>query len=285
MTEFDGPSWLRFLALDPLPQPPLIRLRHPVVLMHGFGFLGSLRRGGHLHQEALNLRLHGVLAYAPNVAPYNRVLTRVELWSSRLEAVLAESGAEKLNLIAQSMGGLDARYMISRMGFHERVASLTTVSSPHRGSGIANFILDRSEWVRIRLSDIMNWMGNTAMHEVPADFLTAVAELTPEYVCEEFNPNVPDHPDVRYYSFAGQAGKGTGVPINPGLQILNRILYPREGPNDGFVSVESAKWGQYLGSIGADHAAQVGIKFLGNKEFNSNQFYTMVVHRLAAEGF
>ena len=285
MTEFEGPGWLRFLALDPLPQPPLIPIRYPVVLMHGFGFLGSLRRGGHLHQEALNLRLHGVLAYAPNVAPYNRVMTRVEIWESRLQAILDECKAEKLNLIAQSMGGLDARYLISRMGFHERVASLVTISTPHRGSGIANFILERSGWIQTRISEIMNWMGNTAMHEVSADFLPAVAELTPDFVCNEFNPNVPDHPSVRYYSFAGQAGKGTGVPINPGLQVLNRILYSREGPNDGFVSVESAKWGDYLGSIGADHAAQVGIKFLGNREFNSNQFYRMVVERLASDGF
>ena len=68
----------RLVGLDPLPQPPLIRTRHPVVLMHGFGMLAGLRRLGHLHNEAMDLRSHGVPAYAPNVAPYNTVAVRAE---------------------------------------------------------------------------------------------------------------------------------------------------------------------------------------------------------------
>ena len=45
----------RLLGLDPFPQPPLIRLRYPVVLMHGFGMIGALRRNGHLHDQMLGV--------------------------------------------------------------------------------------------------------------------------------------------------------------------------------------------------------------------------------------
>ena len=42
-----------------------------------------------------------------------------------------------MHLIAHSMGGLDARHMIVREGMAERVASLTTVGTPHNGTPVA----------------------------------------------------------------------------------------------------------------------------------------------------
>lgn len=283
--EFAESAARRVLGLDPFPQPPLVRVRYPVVLMHGFGLLAALRRGGHLHLEAMNLRAHGVQAYAPNVAAYNTVIVRSEAWRQRLEHILEETGAERLNLIAQSMGGLDARYLISRMGMHEKVASLVTISAPHHGSAIADLVLERPERVRTWTAGLFNWMGTSSLSDATSDFLTAVGELTASSVCDRFNPEVPDHPSVRYYSFAGRAGKGTDSAVNPFLQILNRKLYAREGENDGFVSVESAKWGEFLGTIDADHSQQLGIGFPGSSGFDSNAFYCEVVRRLASDGF
>ncbi len=277
-------TWKRLTGLDPFPQPRYIRTRYPVVLMHGFGIFAALRRGGHLHQEAMGLRSHGIPAFAPNVAAYNTVLARAEMWKRRLDYVLKVTGAERLNLIAQSMGGLDARYLISRLGMHDLVASLVTVSTPHRGSGIADVVLEQPEWAREWTAEVLNWLGARALEDATADFLRSVAELTPSYIRGRFNDEAPDHPSVRYYSYAGRAGKETGVPINPFLRILNGRLYPREGVNDGFVSVDSAKWGTFLGTIDADHAQQVGISFSKNS-FDAHGFYCGVVERLSADGF
>ena len=127
------------MGLDPFPQPAIIRVNYPIVLMHGFGTVGSIWRNGHMHDLAMQLRSHGVIAYAPNVPPYSPVPERAAIWQQRLEHVLAETGAEKVNIIAHSMGGLDARYLISVNRFHKRVASLTTVATPHHGSSIASF--------------------------------------------------------------------------------------------------------------------------------------------------
>ncbi|HET6567969.1 MAG TPA: alpha/beta fold hydrolase [Rhodothermales bacterium] len=275
----------RLLGLEPFPQPEVVRMRYPVVLMHGFGLLAALRRYGHLHEEAMNLRLHGVLAYAPNVAPYSTVPERSRMWKERIERVLEETGAEKVNLIAHSMGGLDARYLISRMGLHERVTALVTVSSPHRGSHIATFVQERPELVRTWLGEFCNWMGAVSLDGCTSDFLAAVEELTPAYVCDTFNPAVPDSPDVRYFSYAGVAGRGAEASMNPALRFLNAILYKSEGVNDGFVSETSARWGQYLGTIPADHARQVGLQFFPAGEFDADDFYVSVARMLAAEGF
>ncbi len=278
-----GAAVHRLSGLEPFPQPDVVVTRYPVLLMHGFGVLGTLRRGGHLHAEALDLRSHGVLAFAPNVAPYNTVSFRAPQWKQRIEQILEQTRAEKLNVIAHSMGGLDARYLISRMGMHAHVASLVTVSTPHHGTAIARSMLDQPDLVRRFVTGMCNWMGTHALSECEADFDTAVRELTPEAVQERFNPEVPDHPEVRYWSYAGRAGRGTEVPINPFLIPQNNALYAREGQNDGFVSVQSAQWGTFLGTYDADHARSVGIKF-ANPDFSSRAFYLGIVKMLADNG-
>lgn len=275
----------RFLVVEPFPQPPVVRTRYPVVLMHGFGLLAALRRGGHLHDTAMYLRSHGVLAYAPNVAPYSTVADRSETWKQGIERILHETGAEKVNLIAQSMGGLDARYLISKLGMHEVVASLSTISTPHRGSGIANYVLRQPERVQEWLAGLCNWMGQVSVAGCTANFLKCVEQLTPEYVTGTFNPEVPDHPAVTYWSYAGVAGKDTDVPISPWLGFLNSILYRTEGPNDGFVSERSARWGEYLGRIPADHACEIGIQIFPGTDFDSNAFYVSIARKLAESGF
>lgn len=276
---------IRLPQLTAFPQPALLKTRYPVVLMHGFGSLASIRRGGHMHEEAMHLRGHGIVAYAPNVAPYNTVSIRTPMWKKRLDVILEETKAEKLNLIAQSMGGLDARYLISRIGMAENVASLVTVSTPHHGTAIADFVLNQPQILREWVAAAANWMGTRTLPEAEADFLTSVIELTHKAVCGDFNPKTPDDPSVRYWSYAGRAGKGTDVAMNPFLRILNGILYEREGVNDGFVSVESAKWGTFLGTIDADHAAEVGLQLVPGGAFKSHDFYTDIVRMLGREGF
>jgi triacylglycerol lipase len=275
----------RLARLTTFPQPPLIRTHYPVVLMHGFGSLASLRRHGHLHDEAMHLRGHGVIAYAPNVTPYNTVTVRSVMWKKCLQAVLDETGADRLNLIAQSMGGLDARYLISHLGMAKHVASLITVSTPHHGSSIAEFVMEQPQVIQEWTAAIANWLGTNTLPDSESDFATAVAELTPDFLARQFNPTTPDDPTVRYWSYAGASGKGTDMMMNPFLRVLNGILYEREGLNDGFVSIDSARWGTYLGQIDADHAEQVGIRIIPGSRFDSHAFYVDVTRMLAGEGF
>ena len=275
----------RFAGLDAFPQPPIIPLTYPVVLMHGFGIMAAFQRGGHLHQEAMYLRQRGVRAYAPNVAPYNSISVRADMWKERIERIVHETGADRLSLVAHSMGGLDARYLITELGLHEHVAALVTVSTPHRGTAIADSVLNQPDLVRDWLANVADYIGARALKDSPSDVLRAVSELTPEHMQSTFNPDVPDHPAVRYWSYAGKAGRGTDVPLDPFFYVLNSIVYKQEGVNDGYVSVDSAKWGTFLGTIDADHARQIGIRSSFAADFDSNAFYADVTRMLADEGF
>lgn len=274
----------RIAGLEPFPQPAFHRTRHPIVLMHGFGLLAFLARGGHLHEEAMHLRLHGLAAFAPNITPYHVIPQRAAMWKQRIDVILEQTGAEKVNLIAHSMGGLDARYLISKMGMAPRIASLTTISSPHRGSSLAQMALKQPERLLELVRSAANWVGENVM-EVEADFAAAVESLTPDAVTESFNVDVPDVDTVWYSSWAGSAGKGALNSINPVFRPFNSWLYTREGINDGIVSVASAKWGEFRGEIEADHLQQIGVEVLAGSSFSSKEFLLSLAVDLAERGF
>ena len=282
---FPASTLQRITGLKPFPQPSIIPTRIPVVLMHGFGVGASFRRGGHLHDEAMHLRSRGVRAVAPNVSPYNTVRARCRTWEDRLERVLAETQTDRVSIIAHSMGGLDARYLISQRGWHDVVDVLVTVATPHRGSPVAALILQQPEAVRNWLTDMADWLGTHILEDGSANIRQALHELTPEHLESTFNEEVADHPDVEYWSYGCQAGEGTDIPIDPIFRYFNSYLFEREGVNDGMVSVRSARWGEYLGTVDADHARQVGIKSTLAAPFDSNAFYASIAQRLAEHGY
>jgi triacylglycerol lipase len=281
---FPATAFQRITGLEPFPQPSVIPTQHPVVLMHGFGIGASFRRGGHLHKETMYLRSRGVRAVAPNVSPYNTVRARCDMWEDRLSRVLDETNTDRISLIAHSMGGLDARYLISKRGWHDTVEALVTIATPHRGSAVATLILDQPDAVRKWVTEMADWLGTHILEDGSANIRQALKELTPEYVENTFNEEVPDHPDVQYWSYGCQAGKGTDIPIDPIFRYLNKYLFEREGVNDGIVSVRSARWGNYLGTVDADHARQVGLRSRLAASFDSNAFYASIAERLADAG-
>ena len=275
----------RLTGLEPFPQPGLIPTRQPIILMHGFGLGASFRRGGHLHEQAMHLRSQGVRAVAPNVSPYNTVQARTAQWNDRLTRILENTRSDRLSLVCHSMGGLDARFLIQEMGWHEHVDVLVTIATPHRGSPIASLILEQPESVRTWLTEVADWLGTHVLEDGSANLRQALVELTPEYVENTFNEQVPNHPDVAYWSYGCQAGRGTDIPIDPIFRYFNNYLYEQEGANDGIVSVRSARWGTYLGTVEADHARQVGLSSKLAAPFDANAFYTSIAKRLADEGF
>ncbi|WP_412068097.1 lipase family alpha/beta hydrolase [Rubrivirga sp. IMCC43871] len=270
----------RAVELEPLPQPPLRPTRHPVVLLHGFGALANLMQGGVLHAEAMHLRARGVWAYAPHVNPYDTVAVRAAAWAERLAVVLDETGAERVNLVGFSTGGLDAR-QLARDGWADRIASLVTVSTPHRGSPLADFVLGRPEWLRTWAVGVMEFVGRAAYESAPPHAEAALAELTERAVEALFSPD-ETIPGMWCASWAAHAGKGTDIPMYPPLVVPNRILHGLAGLNDGIVPTASMHWGERLGTLAADHARQIGLG--PSPTFDSLAFFVAHCDALRARG-
>lgn len=146
---------------------------------------------------------------------------------------------DRVIIIAHSMGGLDARYMISQLGMEERVSALLTVSTPHRGSSYADWGL---RWFGQKLG-VLRLMTALGLD------VQAVNDLTTES-CRRFNEMIPDCSGVRYFSVSA-ARPWTRVP--PFALHAYKVIQEAEGDNDGLVSVKSSTWGQHLGIWPADH--------------------------------
>ncbi|KAG0348107.1 hypothetical protein BG004_006082 [Podila humilis] len=184
----------------------------------------------------------GCSVHTARVPPFAAIEKRAEQLKSYIERTVPQ-GAE-LNLIGHSMGGLDCRYLISHLkSNHFTVKSLTTLGTPHHGSPFADYVM--SDIVgRHRLDTFWTVMSLIGIERGAAENLTTF------YLKNEFNPRTPNDPKVAYFSYAAS--------FEPGL--FSRFRFPwsvikeREGPNDGLVSVESAKWGTYVRTIpNADH--------------------------------
>jgi triacylglycerol esterase/lipase EstA (alpha/beta hydrolase family) len=70
--------------------------------------------------------------------PAGKITERAEDLKNYLQNNTEVAG-KKIHLIPRSMGRLDARYLISKLGMADRVLSLTTIGAPHHGSPIADW--------------------------------------------------------------------------------------------------------------------------------------------------
>lgn len=146
-------------------------------------------------------------------------------------------GGGPVHLIGHSMGGLDCRYMISKLDMAGRVRSLTTVGTPHRGSPVADWGVSR---LRAVAAPFFHLLGLS--YQAFLDLTTAA--------CARFNATVPDAPGVRYLAVAGVCEP----PLMRLRWALPHALVSRaEGPNDGVVSVASATWGAHTDVWEGDH--------------------------------
>ncbi|WOO78979.1 Lipase 2 [Vanrija pseudolonga] len=224
------------------------------------------------------------------------LICRVPATSSIAEraATLNDLIAEKytgrtVNLIGHSMGGLDCRYLISMINPHRfQVASLTTISTPHRGSPFADYVID-DVIGRERLPQLIGMMESL---QLPNQGDGAAFAALRTNAMKEFNTQVVDDPNVMYYSW--------GASFEPGLFDTFRwphsVIMAKEGPNDGMVSVHSARWGEYRGTLnGVNHLDLVGwvnqVRYIlsdwsGNPiTFKPATFYLEISNFLAEQGF
>ena len=92
---------------------------------------------------AAHLRRQGHVVIAPQVNPIGSVTERGQQLAAAILDV--SPSPQKLHVIAHSMGGLDARFAISKVpGVAERVQTLVTIGTPHRGSPVANAFMNRT---------------------------------------------------------------------------------------------------------------------------------------------
>ena len=263
--------------------PPVALTKYPVVLHHGF--MGGGPRGKFVGAKAY-LEGLGYKVFETLVSPVQTSEQRGKEFAAQVEAILASSGSAKVNIIAHSQGGLDARYAVSSLGLGERVASLSTLSTPHHGTPVADAALSRPGPIGQRiLIRLINAMGDGRSGTSNSDAMAAAKSLTTDYVDHFFNPANPDVANVLYQSWGAETGRGSGDITNPLLGLPNVLLNLEAGPNDGVVPVSSAKWGTFRGVLQADHMDLIGVRVVnGPRTFDHLKFLRALLTGLAGKG-
>jgi triacylglycerol lipase len=247
------------------------RLQAPIILIHGlFGFdrlrMGSWVLANYFAGIPEALEATGNRVLRARLSPTAGVADRASQLKDQLDKAFPD---EPVHLIGHSMGGLDARYLISRLGMADRVLSLTTLGTPHRGSSFADWGVRR---LRVVVEPLLKFLG------MPYQ---AFFDLTVAACCS-FNDQTPDHPGVRYFSVAGRFEPDW---TSPEWHLPASVLKRQEGANDGVVSVASATWGESVEVWDADHLGLVNWKHPLGKSSDRLPQYAKLLARLAAEGF
>jgi len=179
-----------------------------------------------------HLESHGFQVFRPNQDFAGSVDLRADELRARVNEVLQATGAQKVHIIAHSMGGLDARHMIIDKGMTDKVASLTTIGTPHRGTVLADHVIDHGGFLlQEGLRPVINLDGFQDLRTGP---------------CAEFNRRA-EHEEatnaVVYQTYSSfEELHMVFAPLVPSWIFIRE----QEGRNDGLVSVTSQAWKREL---------------------------------------
>lgn len=258
-------------------------LNYPLLLVHGAGFRDTILWFSYWGRIPKYFRQNGIVFFYGGTDAWGTIENNAALLKERILSLQGENNIEKLHIIAHSRGGLEARYLISALGMNAAVASLTTISTPHRGAKIMNLAHRIPDPLYRFISFFMDFWNRIGGDKTP-DFFTASRQLS-AISCDAFNRKYPNVETVYYSSYAAQLKYFFSDPLFLLLCLLLRIT---DGHNDGLCPVESAKWGNYRGIIstqgifGISHAGVMDFYRVKYKGVDIPELFLNIARELAA---
>ncbi|MBI5924730.1 MAG: triacylglycerol lipase [Aquabacterium sp.] len=254
--------------------------QYPIVMVHGlFGFGNALGVVDYFWGIPGDLRKGGAKVYIAEVSSVSSNEVRGEQLLAQINHIMAVTGARKVNIIAHSQGGTTARYVTAVAP--EKVASLTTVGAPHKGSPLGDLVTQvtdglapegsplRGIVVQI-VSAIGRVMDTVVGKPGPAtsDPLGALRDnATPAQLV--FNAKFPEGlpptrcgtngaaqaKGVRYYSWVGNKAVTNIVDPFDWLTSVVQLIYKE--PNDGINDACTQRLGTVVGEYAWNHFDEI----------------------------
>jgi triacylglycerol lipase len=251
-------------------------VRATVVLIHGWGSFPGVANEDYFYGVADLYRSLGARVIVPTLSPVNTIEERAAELQRQLDPIPG-----RLILLAHSQGGLDARYLVSRLGYAGRVDAVVTIATPHHGTQIADVAAGLvPSPVAVAVDDLLKPLHWS---------VDEMYEMSTSYMERRFNPAVPDAAGVTYWSWSGKATPfGLGwhegtlhAALLPGWTVLKAFGQP----NDGVIPEASAHWGRFRGQLTADHFTEVN-QYLGlHRGFDAIEFYRSLLGEFHDQGW
>ena len=261
-----------------------MKTKYPIVLVHGLAMKDTffMKSWGKIDRI---LRVQGHTVYKSNVDAFGSVETNAYQLKEEINAILSETAAEKVNIIAHSKGGLDAKYMIQEFGMADRVASLTTLCTPHRGSPVASFIM---RFPKIAVKYVAFWVNTVyrILGDRQPDSFKACEELKRTESVETETLNLAEGILCQSFSASIRKGKGKCDFVMTIPHMFSRFI-EKDCITDGMVPQDSAIFGQYRGDCLDDsvsHTEIVDFMVMGRKRDKIFAFYSALCEELVHAG-
>jgi len=284
-------------------------LRYPVILTHGlFGFDTIV---GYPYWFGIKQAMEqkGANVHVAAMSSGNSPEVRGEQLLAFIEQVRSQTGAEKVNMLGHSQGGITIRYAAGKNP--GVIASLTSVSTPHHGSEIADIVRRvvpgglPEHLITLVTDAFAKFIAVLSGHpELSQETIAALETLTSPSM-KQFNKKYPNGlpknwgeeddeyiDGIYYYSWSGYIGKildqGPNL-LDPGhmpLRVLSGFFIQESKENDGLVGRFSSHFGKVIKSdYSLDHLDAVN-QIGGLVPLNSNpvKLYADHVDLLTSKG-
>ena len=268
-----------------------LNLKYPIVLVHGMGFRDR-KWQVYWGRVPKMCRRMGAEVYFGGQDSTGAPETNARQIGDAIDEVLSKTGAEKVNVISHSKGGLDTRYLISTLGYGNKIASLTMLQTPHHGSKTVDWLMKLPK-VLVRLAGFLT----SAWYKIMGDKKPAAYkcfELFTTQGAEKFNEENPDVDGIYYQSYAFVMKHFTSDFF---MWLTSLVVGWGEGENDGLLPPTSVMWGDFKGIVrsnsarGISHADEVDFrrrpftKKTGNGVCDILEIYKRIVIDLEERGF
>ncbi len=229
---------------------------NPVVFAHGLAgwdnLLGFFYFGdgvgnfvGDACDEFLEVVCNGGLnsgqkAYAAAVQPFQSSEVRGTQLADKIQSYMTSVGASYINLIGHSQGGIDARkaaVVLKQRKGYAVVKTMVSVSSPHRGSPVAKYILDLKPGV-VSVVDALATIYGSVIYGSGNDGYAAAKQLVyNDYSSTDgvttgmkaFNTAYAGYSTAVSNRIASVITAQQGLDVNAALYILSKGFYDIDG--------------------------------------------------------
>lgn len=266
-------------------------LKYPILMVHGMGFRDN-KKINYWGRIPKQLEQMGCRIFYGNQDSNASIEENGRVLAARVREILEETGEDKLNVIAHSKGGLDMRYVISSLGMGDRIASLTTLSTPHHGSVTVDKLL-RLPDILVRFAgkcaDLWMRLCGDKKPNTYAVFHTFSTEGA-----SRFNQENPDVKEVYYQSYAFVMKHANSDMF---MWFPSLVVKAVEGENDGLLTPNAVRWGEFQGIVrsnslrGISHCDEVDMrrrrfsKKEGDGVSDITEVYADIVRKLEQKGF
>jgi len=227
------------------------------------------------------LREKGLPVFFGNTDSWGSCESNAKILKENIEKILSETKAEKVNIIAHSKGGIDSRFMIWKYNLGGKIASLTTISTPHHGSELADLLFQK-DIIHTKIARKALDIFGKLYGDVNPDMYNVNYQLTTGRM-KEFNENIIMDKNVYCQSlYTTMKNSFDDLMFSYSHKYLKKTI----GENDGMVCEYSAEWiNTRKMAYGVSHAEILDYKKKDISGVNIPNLYLNIIEDLSRKGF